>query len=709
MGLCLPLRPALRGVLAARFRLLALAAAVLLACAGRLAAQSPEEEEEEAVPEIGHITFVGNVTFDHGTLANTIRSQETPSGFSKFLHNTFGEKFGSKPEYYQIDEIETDAKILKEFYRSKGFYGAAIRDSALVDPSDQRAEVYFLIEEGRRSFIDSIAYAGLDSIPADLKFRILEEPAIETGKPYETETAGAEIARVLTFLANNGYPTARFDYDKYLAQLYLSTNNFRLTFVFVPGRQFTFGEVTVKVDPPRDDITDNLSLRHLDFTTGELYSREKKITSERNLNRLGIFEAARVDHVTIPESSSARAVPMEVLVRPRPRNELSPEVIVSNENNAFNIGLGLGYTNRNFLGDGRSFNIRARGRTQSIRELFAGKSVRDTNVIGSADLQMQVVQPYLFTRTLSGAVTSELRADKQQFFILAILRLKASLNKQVTQYTYGTLEWTLERVRPELLVDTVGQKNVIAAFREEEKEQFNSILTFTLQSDHTNDPFSPTEGYFRSVSLEESGILPKLVTVGLPFTQYYKTTLYGRWYTDLSRTRYNILAAKAKTGYQDKYGESRSMDVRIPLNRRFFAGGSGSVRGWKARALGDMSDDLLELGGNFILEASVEARVNYMRGFGKFLGLKLDNVWGVYFVDIGNVWGDIGDFQVRDVAVAAGIGFRYETFFGPFRIDYGFRVYDPKGSGAQQTIFHKRFFGETISEGVLHFGIGHAF
>jgi outer membrane protein assembly factor BamA len=122
-----------------------------------------------------------------------------------------------------------------------------------------------------------------------------------------------------------------------------------------------------------------------------------------------------------------------------------------------------------------------------------------------------------------------------------------------------------------------------------------------------------------------------------------------------------------------------------------------------------MNDDLLELGGNFILEGSVEMRVNYMRGFGKFLGLKLDNVWGVYFLDVGNVWSDIGNFRPRDIAVAAGIGFRYETLFGPFRIDYGFRVYDPKAEGAQQSLFHKRFFGETLGEAVLHFGIGHAF
>ena len=102
-------------------------------------------------------------------------------------------------------------------------------------------------------------------------------------------------------------------------------------------------------------------------------------------------------------------------------------------------------------------------------------------------------------------------------------------------------------------------------------------------------------------------------------------------------------------------------------------------------------------------------RINYFRGFGKFAFLQMDNFWGVYFLDFGNVWRDVKDVSMNDVAVAAGIGIRYETFFGPFRIDYGFRVYDPKEPAGRQSIFQRRFFGETLNDAILHFGIGHAF
>jgi len=253
---------------------------------------------------------------------------------------------------------------------------------------------------------------------------------------------------------------------------------------------------------------------------------------------------------------------------------------------------------------------------------------------------------------------------------------------------------------------------VLTALGEENQRQFNSILTLTLQRDKTNDLFSPTEGFFHSISLEESGVLPKLlpgIRSGLPFTQYYKVTLLGKWYYDLTEHKFNILAVKLKSGYQNKYGESKFSDVSIPLTRRYFSGGSNSVRGWKGRELGAMSSELIPFGGNFTFEGSLEMRVNHFRGFGKLGFIKPENIWGVYFIDFGNIWTNLSDVRIQDVAVAAGVGFRYETFFGPFRIDYGFRLYDPTANVARQSVFQRPFWSGTIGTGVFHFGIGHAF
>ena len=671
---------------------------------------------EKDTLETGKIEFKGNTAFGDGDLKEVMHSKETSSGFSQFLFRTFGEKLGSKPEYFDPITFDDDIKRLNIFYEERGFYKAQITGNCRIDTSNRTANLLVTIYEGYRSLVDSLVHQGLEDIPDDLRVEIFKDPQIQKGMVYEKKKASSEISRVLDILANNGYSAARFDADSSFAAQYTSSQNFFLKFVFVPGKRYEFGNAAVHVDPPREDITDNMALRYLDFQPGETYSREKRISSERNLNRLDIFESARVETSLPPDSAVQSGVPVDVFVRPRTRNEISPELGISDENNAFNLNFGIGYANRNFFGDARTFNAKVRVRTQSIQqwnfgEVFGGRGFRDPSVIGAVELQFQVLQPYLFTRKLSGSWTSSIGAEKQKPYILSILRNKMGLSNQFEAYTYGVLEWTLERVSPEI-TDTADRQVALSSLREEDQPQFNSILTLTLQRDRTNDIFSPTEGSFNSITLEESGILPKLlpgISAGLPFTQYYKVALFGRWYQDLTSTRYNILAWKLKTGYQDKYGESRSSDVKIPLNRRFFGGGSGSVRGWKARELGAMPDSLLQLGGNFILESTIEMRIHYFRGYGKLGWIRLDNIWGAYFLDLGNVWSDIANFKFREISIAAGIGIRYDTFFGPFRVDYGVRLYDPKETSGRKTLFGKKFFGETLGNGVLHFGIGQAF
>lgn len=691
--------------------------AIPSAAATRIPAAADTLSPTESL-EIGKISFKGNETLGEDLLKEQIRSRESPGWFSQFFYRTFGEKLGSPPEIYDAIVFEDDQRALKEFYFANGFPDAQITGETAVDTSHKKISLTFVIRENKRSFVDAVEYKGIEKLPPEVVEKIAHDQAIGKGVPYIPVRASAEIARILDLLANNGYPNARYDMEHSSAHRLTSTNNVFLTLAFIPGPPAEFGSVSIKVDPPRDDITDNLVVRELDFKPGDVYSREKRLSSERNLNRLGIFESARIDQPLHRDTMNPGSIPMTVTVRPRTRNEVAPELIVSDESGFFNLGAGLGYTNRNFFGDARTFNAHSQLRTQDVfrwdfHNVFGSPGLRDTSVIGTAELQFQILQPYLFTRTLSGTWTTTISAEKQRNYILSILRNKVGVSNQFATYTYGFFDWTLERVSPEILGSS-SLDTLLSTLRQEDQPQFNSIFTFTLQRDKTNDPFSPSEGFFNSMSLEESGILPKILTAGnradhLPFTQYYKATLMGRWYRDLTSSRFNILAWKLKSGYQNKYGESKYLPVSIPLNRRFFAGGSGSVRGWKPHELGAMSDELIPFGGNFMFEGSVEMRVNHFRGFGKFLFIRPENFWGVYFLDFGNVWSDIVDVKPRDIAVATGFGIRYETFFGPFRVDYGFRVYDPKGSVGKKSIFQKSFWNETFGMGVLHFGIGQAF
>ena len=140
----------------------------------------------------------------------------------------------------------------------------------------------------------------------------------------------------------------------------------------------------------------------------------------------------------------------------------------------------------------------------------------------------------------------------------------------------------------------------------------------------------------------------------------------------------------------------------VSPNQTFFAGGSNSVRGWKARDLipTNQIDDLFPStfneqyrirGGIFLLEGSFEYRRKFEEQFGFAL-----------FVDYGNTWNDLNDVRFDEIAVAVGTGLRYYSPIAPFRIDFGFKFYDPAD---KKFIFDKAVF-KTM---VFHFGIGEAF
>ncbi len=211
------------------------------------------------------------------------------------------------------------------------------------------------------------------------------------------------------------------------------------------------------------------------------------------------------------------------------------------------------------------------------------------------------------------------------------------------------------------------------------------------------------------MSVVEAGALPALAEQlgsDLPFSQFYKLTLFGRYFSDLTRDRYTILALKSRFGFAKNYflrstPEQGSRDLPVPLNHRFFAGGSGSVRGWRTRELGAVTDP--QLGGNAELEFSVETRTNITRGLGRLWVIEFDNLWAVLFVDVGNIWTDIERIRLSEVALTTGFGFRYDAIFGPFRVDLGVKFYDPI---RREWIFDRKFWKDGTT---LHFGIGHAF
>ena len=118
------------------------------------------------------------------------------------------------------------------------------------------------------------------------------------------------------------------------------------------------------------------------------------------------------------------------------------------------------------------------------------------------------------------------------------------------------------------------------------------------------------------------------------------------------------LAARARFG--SIVGESTTA---LPANKRFYAGGGASIRGYRFQSVGPLGPANTPLGGRSLFDVSAELRAKVT-----------DTIGGVVFIDGGNVYdGELPDLS-SDLQWAIGFGGRYFTTFGPVRLDFGFPI-----------------------------------
>ncbi|NND63067.1 MAG: BamA/TamA family outer membrane protein [Flavobacteriaceae bacterium] len=160
---------------------------------------------------------------------------------------------------------------------------------------------------------------------------------------------------------------------------------------------------------------------------------------------------------------------------------------------------------------------------------------------------------------------------------------------------------------------------------------------------------------------------------GVEFSQYVKfeTDFIRHWEVGNN----SIFAIRTFGGIAIPYGNSNS----IPFTRSYFAGGANDNRGWRAYDLGPgSSGGVLDFNeANFKLAFNAEYRFTLLGSFK-----------GAFFVDTGNIWNIADDTEnpafvfnglsdLSEIAVASGIGLRYDFGFFVLRFDTGFKTYDP--------------------------------
>ena len=157
----------------------------------------------------------------------------------------------------------------------------------------------------------------------------------------------------------------------------------------------------------------------------------------------------------------------------------------------------------------------------------------------------------------------------------------------------------------------------------------------------------------------------------------------------------------------------------VPFEKRYFSGGSNSVRGWQARTLGP--GGFKGTGGGLVYD---------MQAGDIRLDLNLEYRWKVWnfielaaFTDAGNIW-TIRDYKgqehgvftfdefYKQIAWSYGVGLRLDFSILIFRVDFGVKLYDPTrlyedgGSKVWRTAGNGLSWKDDMT---FHFAIGYPF
>ncbi len=684
--------------------------------------------KEANFSEVKSVTIEGNASIPTYKIEKILETKESPNFLSQFLYG-ISPSLGSPAIIFDSLTVEKDAQNIINFYKTNGFFKAKVKYS--ISHNQNFVDVLFKIKEGKRARINKVILRGFSRLPKYFRKDVNEELKFNSNEFYNAEDILTRTKNIKSILHNNGYLMSELLNPRVLIDT--NKNIVDITFTLKLGQRIKVSDIEIRNQSKENNyVSKDLILRIADVHKGDWFDESRIQKGEVRLYRTDLFNSSTINIGRI--DSTKREVPIQIDTYLKPRNEIAPELIANNEDNAFNLGLALGYSRRNFLGGARKLNLQLSATAQDPQTLFSNIVKVDSLFYGYLDFRTTISQPLLFGQPIftklqlyytiqnrlgeyfSNIYGTKLSFDfslpKKVFFsgLTAYMRAEHSVYQYKEDYMLNLFNSFISNTHP-----TSTQQAILDSLKDVNLSNLKSAgsnlyLAIDATKNGTNNFVFPTKGYTLALHLEDGNNLlwafSSIFNSDFSHPRYLKVIANSTYYPEKLSTYRSALALRFRAGEIYLLSGNRS---DIPLDERLYVGGSNSVRGWRNRELvpinssvnlqttnpNDLEAILLRNfspGGFSLVEGSVEFRAKFAGNFG-----------GVVFTDWGNSWIDFKYFRWDEIAVASGFGLRYYTSFFPIRFDFGFKVYDP---GYRKSFFKKRIFAETFT---FHIGIGEAF
>jgi outer membrane protein assembly complex protein YaeT len=607
---------------------------------------------------------------------------------------------GLKPaDIYREAELTTAVAAIEAWYREKGFATVSVKAAPNELPAARAGEGLLqpvvVVAEGPRALIERLRITGNTALTEEHLRSLIESTP---GAPYYQPQVVADRDAVVLDYLNLGYATVVVD-----VRPGLSSDGTRvdLEFAITEGPQIIVDHILIvgnrKTDP-------GVILRELQFREGMPFGFDARFESQRRLTQLGLFRRVRIEELSHGGSNEHDIV---VTVEEAPATSIAYGAGVEFIQRLRATGPGgeaeeqLEFGPRGFLDIGRR-NVGGRNRSVNLytRVSLSPRDVPDDPERDGTGLEFseyRVVATFREPRAILASdlnVTGAIEQGVRSSFNFTRKGANAELIRRLTpairisgRYSFSTTRTYDERLSEE------EQAQIDRAFPQVRLSGFSSAIV----RDTRDDVLEPNRGSF--LSGEGSFVARALGgQVG-----YMKAYMQGYTFYRIPRTRRLVLAGRAAVGVADGFErETQPIDENgnpipgptiivedLPASERFFAGGDTTIRGYALDSVGSpdtITPNGFPTGGNAVLILNGELRVPVWRDLGAAL-----------FVDGGNVFRRVTDFDPGELRGSVGFGLRYRSPIGPVRVDLGFKL-------------DRRMIGGSLeSRTALHFSIGEAF
>jgi outer membrane protein insertion porin family len=600
-----------------------------------------------------HIEIDGNRYFT--TEAIRERMLLRTASFLQYPHGRFSDGI-----------LRRDEEAITGLYESNGFRDAKVTDRVVDNYQGVQGDiaVFLYIAEGPQFLVAHLTLDGIDHLD---KQKLLARLGSLPHQPFSEFTVAVDRDTILAQYFQNGFPNAAFEWSATPSPADPKQVDLRYTIregeqIFV--RQVLFNPGGLKHTRP------SLVYRNLTLNPGDPLSPTAMSETQRRLYDLGVF--SRVDMaIQDPDGATNQKYVLYDLEEAR-RYSLSLGfgaefariggcvycLDAPAGQTGFSPRVSLGLTRSNLWGIAHSISLRTRLSTLEKQALlsyawprFGGHQNLSLSFTGLYE-DSRDVRTFSFKRQEVSTQLTQ-RAGKQFTFLY--------------RYTYrrvGVDQATL-KITPEL-IPLLSQPVLLGLF------------SGTVIQDRRDDPIDPHKGIYNTadIGLAEHAFGSE--------RNFLKALVRNATYHPIGR--HIVLARSTSFGEIWPYDSAGSVLDAIPLPERFFGGGGSSNRGFPEEQSGPRDPETgFPIGGTALFFNQTELRFPVIG----------ENIGGVLFHDFGNTFSDIGSFSFRvkqhgltdfDYMVhAVGMGVRYRTPIGPFRMDLAYSINPPKFFGFQGT------------------------